>query len=162
MSSSSLTLSASEARRLALASLGFGVQRPLRAGVAHVRATARRLGATVTSFDYDPQSVACTRELRRRYFPDDAAWTVTEGSVLDRAFVDGLGTFDIVYSWGVLHHTGAMWDAIGLAAERVAPGGQFFIEKQYVLLVFAGIWSLMQGFNDILRAFQIRKLGELV
>jgi uncharacterized membrane protein HdeD (DUF308 family) len=41
-------------------------------------------------------------------------------------------------------------------------GGQFFIEKQYVLLVFAGIWSLMQGFNDIIRAFQIRKLGELV
>ncbi len=41
-------------------------------------------------------------------------------------------------------------------------GGQFFIQKQYVLLVFAGIWSLMQGFNDIIRAFQIRKLNELV
>jgi uncharacterized membrane protein HdeD (DUF308 family) len=40
--------------------------------------------------------------------------------------------------------------------------GQFFIEKQYVLLVFAGIWALMQGFTDIVRAFQIRKLGELV
>ena len=41
-------------------------------------------------------------------------------------------------------------------------GGQFFIEKQYVLLVFAGIWALMQGFTDIVRAFQIRKLGQLV
>jgi uncharacterized membrane protein HdeD (DUF308 family) len=40
--------------------------------------------------------------------------------------------------------------------------GQFFIEKQYVLLVFAGIWALMQGFTDIVRAFQIRKLGEYV
>jgi uncharacterized membrane protein HdeD (DUF308 family) len=40
--------------------------------------------------------------------------------------------------------------------------GQFFIEKQYVLLVFAGIWALMQGFTDIVRAFQIRKLGEFV
>jgi uncharacterized membrane protein HdeD (DUF308 family) len=40
--------------------------------------------------------------------------------------------------------------------------GQFFIEKQYVLLVFAGIWALMQGFTDIVRAFQIRKLGQLV
>jgi len=41
-------------------------------------------------------------------------------------------------------------------------GGQFFIEKQYLLLVFAGIWVLMQGVIDIVRAFQIRKLGELV
>ena len=41
-------------------------------------------------------------------------------------------------------------------------GGQFFIEKQYVLLVFAGIWALMTGFTDIVRAFQIRKLGEFV
>jgi uncharacterized membrane protein HdeD (DUF308 family) len=41
-------------------------------------------------------------------------------------------------------------------------GGQFFIEKAYVLLVFAGIWALMQGVTDIVRAFQIRKLRELV
>jgi uncharacterized membrane protein HdeD (DUF308 family) len=41
-------------------------------------------------------------------------------------------------------------------------GGQFFIEKAYVLLVFAGIWALMQGVTDIIRAFQIRKLGQLV
>ena len=39
--------------------------------------------------------------------------------------------------------------------------GQFFIEKQYTLLVFAGIWALMSGVTDIVRAFQIRKLGEL-
>ena len=38
---------------------------------------ARRLGARVYSFDYDPQSVACTAELRRRYFPDDEQWTAT-------------------------------------------------------------------------------------
>jgi hypothetical protein len=41
-------------------------------------------------------------------------------------------------------------------------GGQFFIDKAYVLLVFAGIWALMQGVTDIIRAFQIRKLNELV
>ena len=41
-------------------------------------------------------------------------------------------------------------------------GGQFFIEKQYVLLVFAGIWALMQGITDFIKAFQIRKLGQLV
>ena len=41
-------------------------------------------------------------------------------------------------------------------------GGQFFIEKQYVLLVFAGIWALMQGVTDFIKAFQIRKIGQLV
>ena len=41
-------------------------------------------------------------------------------------------------------------------------GGQFFIDKVYVLLIFAGIWALMQGITDIVRAFQIRKLDELV
>jgi uncharacterized membrane protein HdeD (DUF308 family) len=41
-------------------------------------------------------------------------------------------------------------------------GGQFFIDKVYVLLVFAGIWALMQGVTDVVRAFQIKKLGELV
>src|SRR5215831_9816842 len=48
---------------------------------------ARRLGARVYSFDYDPQSVACTQELRRRFFPSDEAWTVTQGSVLDEPFL---------------------------------------------------------------------------
>jgi hypothetical protein len=41
-------------------------------------------------------------------------------------------------------------------------GGQFFIDKQYVLLVFAGIWALMQGFTDFAKAFVIRKVGQVV
>lgn len=41
-------------------------------------------------------------------------------------------------------------------------GGQFFIDKAYVLLVFAGIWALMNGITDIMRAFQIRRVGRLV
>ncbi|NOX55555.1 MAG: class I SAM-dependent methyltransferase [Planctomycetes bacterium] len=88
---------------------------------------ARRLGATVHSFDYDPQSVACTRELKRRYFPDDSAWTIEEGSVLDREYLQGLGQFDIVYSWGVLHHTGQMAQALENAAIPVADNGRLYI-----------------------------------
>lgn len=88
---------------------------------------ARRLGARVHSLDYDPQSVACTTELRRRFFPDDPDWTVEQGSALDAEYMGGLGEFDVVYSWGVLHHTGSMWVGLELAAQRVAEGGQLFI-----------------------------------
>src|SRR5271163_795354 len=78
---------------------------------------ARRLGARVHSFDYDPYSVASTAELRRRYFPEDGDWRVEQGSVLDKAYLESLGQFDIVYAWGVLHHTGSMWQAM----ENVVP-----------------------------------------
>jgi 2-polyprenyl-3-methyl-5-hydroxy-6-metoxy-1,4-benzoquinol methylase len=88
---------------------------------------ARRLGARVVSFDFDPLSVGCTESLRDRYFPADAQWRVLEGSVLDEELIRSLGRFDVVYSWGVLHHTGVMWRAMANASELVAPGGRLFI-----------------------------------
>lgn len=88
---------------------------------------ARRLGAIVHSFDFDPSSFGCTQELKRRFFADDSHWKVEQASVLDREYLARLGHFDIVYSWGVLHHTGAMWPAIQNALELVAPNGRLFI-----------------------------------
>jgi predicted RNA methylase len=52
---------------------------------------ARRLGAEVYSFDYDLQSVACTCELKRRFFQDDKLWTIQEGSVLDEGYKNSIG-----------------------------------------------------------------------
>jgi uncharacterized membrane protein HdeD (DUF308 family) len=37
--------------------------------------------------------------------------------------------------------------------------GTFFLERAYVLLVFAAIWALVKGITDIVRAFEIRKLA---
>ncbi len=88
---------------------------------------ARKLGAVVHSFDYDPASVWCTGELRRRYFPEDKSWTVERGSALDAGYLKTLGTFEVVYSWGVLHHTGEMWKALELVMQLVKPRGDLFI-----------------------------------
>jgi 2-polyprenyl-6-hydroxyphenyl methylase/3-demethylubiquinone-9 3-methyltransferase len=61
--------------------------------------------------------------LKDRFKPGASGWTIERGSALDRGFLEGLGTFDIVYSWGVLHHTGNMWKALDLAPACVVPGG---------------------------------------
>jgi 2-polyprenyl-3-methyl-5-hydroxy-6-metoxy-1,4-benzoquinol methylase len=88
---------------------------------------ARRLGATVTSFDYDPASVACTEKLRERFRGGDTGWAIQPGSALDRIFLNSLGEFDFVLSWGVLHHTGAMWEALGNMVDLVKPSGRLYI-----------------------------------
>ena len=80
-----------------------------------------RAGADVTSLDVDAHSVAATR----RVFEGagkPASWRVIHGSILDPALVRDLGSFDLVISWGVLHHTGSVWRAIDHAASLVRPG----------------------------------------
>jgi 2-polyprenyl-6-hydroxyphenyl methylase/3-demethylubiquinone-9 3-methyltransferase len=89
--------------------------------------SARNLGARVHSFDFDRDSVKTTKELRDRFRPDDDDWFVGEGSVLDPDYLAGLGTFDVVYCWGVLHHTGEMWRALDNVVTRVGPEGQLFV-----------------------------------
>ena len=86
-------------------------------------AAALALGAaSVTSVDVDPNSVAATQKLKDR-LPVTQSWQVLHGSVLDGAFLQQLAPADVVYSWGVLHHTGNMWPAIENATQLVADGG---------------------------------------
>jgi 2-polyprenyl-6-hydroxyphenyl methylase/3-demethylubiquinone-9 3-methyltransferase len=82
-----------------------------------------QLGAgSVRSFDMDPKSVEATTILWHGAGAP-ASWQVTSGSILDDSFVTSLGKFDIVYCWGVLHHTGELWEAMRRTVELVEPGG---------------------------------------
>lgn len=100
---------------------------------------AKRLGAKVRSLDYDPEAVVCANELKKRFLADDMEWTIEQGSALDTEYIKALGEYDIVYSWGVLHHTGDMAKALVNAALPVKKDGLLFIaiyNKQPILSAY--------------------------
>jgi len=88
---------------------------------------ALRLGAEVLSFDYDNDSGMASRELKQRFASADGRWRIEQGSALDEQYLSKLGLWDVVYSWGVLHHTGSMWEALDNASKLVAEDGQLAI-----------------------------------
>jgi len=99
---------------------------------------AIELGARrVVSMDVDPRSIEACRRVRQQC--DAERWEVIDGSVLDRELLDSLGVFDVVYAWGVLHHTGAMWEAVDNAAGLVAPGGRLALAI-YNRTWTSGLW----------------------
>ncbi|MDA7818279.1 class I SAM-dependent methyltransferase [Sulfurimonas sp.] len=117
---------------------------------------ARMLGAKVYSFDYDLQSVECTRYLKEKYFPNDEDWVVEQGSVLDKSYIESLGKFDIVYSWGVLHHTGEMWEALEHAEIPVSDEGTFFIAIYNTQVYWTPYWKFVKktyNSNALMRFF---------
>jgi len=87
---------------------------------------ALTLGAErVVGFDYDPHSVEASQTLRERAGIGANRRAVTQGSILDVQFLGTLAPADVVYSWGVLHHTGAMWQVIENAVSKMQPHGVF-------------------------------------
>jgi 2-polyprenyl-6-hydroxyphenyl methylase/3-demethylubiquinone-9 3-methyltransferase len=124
---------------------------------------ANRLGASVTSFDVDAECVACAEELRRRFAREPTNWTIRSGSLLDREFLNSLGNFDVVYCWGVAHHTGQMWDAIENLQQSVAPGGLFVLaiynDQLYVSRAWRGIKQLYQRLPRLARPILVAGVG---
>jgi 2-polyprenyl-6-hydroxyphenyl methylase/3-demethylubiquinone-9 3-methyltransferase len=104
---------------------------------------ASRLGASVRSFDFDSESVEATIELRRRFKPS-RDWIVEQGSILDAESINDLGHFDIVYSWGVLHHTGDLWKALEITAGLVAAGGLLYISVYNCQGIESHLWPYVK------------------
>jgi 2-polyprenyl-6-hydroxyphenyl methylase/3-demethylubiquinone-9 3-methyltransferase len=118
---------------------------------------AVRMGAArVHSFDFDPGSVACAEELRRRYASAGTAWTIESGSALDAGYIDSLGTFDVVYSWGVLHHTGDMWAALDNVTRLVASDGLLFISIYNDQGLRSRVWRrIKRQYNELPEAARV-------
>lgn len=92
----------------------------------HSLAALRAGAARIVSFDYDQDSVRTTNMLKV-LADSPATWAVTQGSALDKDFMATLDKGDIVYSWGVLHHTGALWTALQNAASLMKDDGCLYI-----------------------------------
>lgn len=121
---------------------------------------ATRLGAVVTSFDLDAQSIACTKELFRRY---SISGDIRSGSLTDAEFLTSLGRFDIVYCWGVAHHTGRMWESVAHLLPAVDVNGQIVLaiynDQQYISRAWSGIKSIYQRLPVWLRPLLVAAIG---
>jgi len=107
--------------------------------------SAYNLGAKVKSFDYDEFSVEATRYTKNKFSSNDLDWSVERGDVLDDKYIDELGQYDIVYSWGVLHHTGNMYKALDNAAKCVSEKGMLVVAI-YNTQMQTPIWRSIKKF----------------
>ncbi len=105
---------------------------------------ARNLGAKVVSFDLDKSSVLCTEELKERFYKNSDKWIIKHGNILDNKFIETLGRFDYVYSWGVLHHTGNMWKALDNIINLVKYEGVLFIALYNNQKFASKYWSIVK------------------
>jgi 2-polyprenyl-6-hydroxyphenyl methylase/3-demethylubiquinone-9 3-methyltransferase len=109
---------------------------------------AFQLGAErIVSFDADPLSVECCKHLRSKA-DSPANWEVYQGSILDANFTAQLGTFDVVYAWGTLQHSGRLWEAIRRSTQLVKEGGYLYlaIYNQVDGWLGSGFW---RGFKRV-------------
>ena len=105
---------------------------------------AADLGAEVVSGDLDPSCVACALQLRESFHPETEDWKIRQLDLTDSRSLEELGEFDIVYSWGVLHHTGSMWGALENVCGSVRPGGTLFVALYNDQGLKSRLWKLVK------------------
>lgn len=106
------------------------------------------LGAEkITSLDIDTDSIECTKFLRENV-KNPKKWNIYQGSILDKNFISKMEKSDIVYSWGVLHHTGKMWEAINNITTLVKDRGLMYISI-YNKVKVSFIWLRIKEFYNI-------------
>ena len=103
--------------------------------------------ARVHSFDYDLDSVEATREVKRRYFPDAGGWSIERGDVLDADYLRGIGRWDVVYAWGALHHTGALWQALENLVPVLSDGGALCLAIYNDQGLLSSYWRAIKRLN---------------
>ncbi len=127
---------------------------------------AHRMGMVVTSFDIDPQSVKCTHKLKKQWGLPQTEWEICSGSLTDKDFMDSLGEFDVVYCWGVAHHSGSMWDAIENLLPRVRVGGLLVLaiynDQQHISRAWSLVKQLYQRLPRWLRPIFVAIIGVLL
>jgi 2-polyprenyl-6-hydroxyphenyl methylase/3-demethylubiquinone-9 3-methyltransferase len=101
----------------------------------------------VVGIDVDPMSIETSTINADKWIPGKAV-SFLPISVLDGDAMNKLGKFDLVYSWGVLHHTGNMYRAITIAADRVKPRGKFMISI-YNRHITSGIWKVIKRIYNV-------------
>lgn len=106
---------------------------------------AKNIGAEkIHSIDFDPFSVLCTQTLKEKYHTNSENWFIEEASILDKEYIGTLGKFDVVYSWGVLHHTGSMWEAFNNVVEPVVENGALLIAIYNDQHGISNIWKVIK------------------
>ncbi|MEW6108617.1 MAG: class I SAM-dependent methyltransferase [Nitrospirota bacterium] len=122
--------------------------------------SALRLGCKeVISFDYDEYSIRATETMKEKFsslIPGNARWNIFKGNILDNKLVESLNKKgDIVYSWGVLHHTGSMYEALRNTMTCVRPQG-YLIIAIYNKAPYSDLWvKVKKTYNQSSRPMKL-------
>lgn len=107
----------------------------------HALAAVRLAASSVHAFDADQKSAETARTFLSAHAPGVQA-VIAVADILTRPADP---RYDVVYSWGVLHHTGDMWTAIANAAGFVAPQGKLVLAI-YKKTPCCGFWRAEKSF----------------